>query len=59
MSEGAKKIIEGLKEAAQHAVCDHDWEVVEARSGFQGTPMRLSKQCPYCGAQMIEYVKSR
>ena len=49
MSDGAKKIIEGLKQAAQHAVCEHDWEVKDATI-WQGR-MRMTRVCQFCGAR--------
>lgn len=47
--KGAKKIIEGLKQAAQHAVCEHDWET-ETVTAWQGR-ITIVRKCPYCGAR--------
>lgn len=46
---GANKIIEGLKQAAQHAVCEHDWEA-ESSTVWQGqiTTVRV---CQFCKAR--------
>ena len=57
MGEGAKKIIEGLKQAALSARCDHDWELQEGRTAFRGEPMKLVYHCPYCGVHKTEFVK--
>lgn len=45
----ADRIIDGLKQAAQCAVCEHDWET-ESASIWQGK-ISMTRICPYCGAR--------
>lgn len=46
------KIIEALKQAAQSARCEHDWEA-QSTTAWQGKITTVSV-CQFCGCQKTE-----
>lgn len=52
----ADRIIEGLKQAAQSAQCEHDWEV-ESAAAWRGEIKRTTV-CSFCGCRRYDVLKS-